>query len=60
MLIAITLAALLMAVAIPQAFGAHGLLFAAAYVAIQVGRHAFLAFGSAAPARSSASGPCRS
>jgi low temperature requirement protein LtrA len=46
-LIAITLAALLLAVAIPQAFGAHGLLFAASYVAIQVGRHTFLAFGSA-------------
>jgi low temperature requirement protein LtrA len=46
-LIAITLAALLMAIAIPQAFRAHGLLFAGSYVAIQVGRHLFLAYGSA-------------
>ncbi len=47
LLIGIMLASLLMAVAIPQAFGAHGLLFAAAYVAIQVGRHTFLTFASA-------------
>ena len=38
-----------MAVAIPQAFGAHGLLFAGAYVAIQVGRHTFLTFVAAEP-----------
>jgi low temperature requirement protein LtrA len=36
-----------MAVAIPEAFGAHALLFAGSYVAIQVGRHVFLTFGSA-------------
>ncbi len=47
LLIGIMLASLLMAVAIPQAFGAHGLLFAASYVAIQVGRHTFLTFASA-------------
>ena len=47
LLIGIMLGSLLMAVAIPQAFGAHGLLFAAAYVAIQVGRHTFLTFASA-------------
>ena len=33
-----------MAVAIPGAFGDRALLFAGAYVAIQVGRHAFLTF----------------
>jgi low temperature requirement protein LtrA len=43
-LIAIMLASLLMAVAIPQAFGEHALLFAGSYVAIQVGRHLFLTF----------------
>jgi low temperature requirement protein LtrA len=47
LLIGIMLASLLMAVAIPQAFGAHGLLFAASYVLIQVGRHTFLTFASA-------------
>jgi low temperature requirement protein LtrA len=44
MLIAVMLASLLMAVAIPDAFGDDGLLFAGSYVAIQVGRHLFLAF----------------
>jgi len=44
MLIAVMLASLLMAVAIPDAFGDDGLLFAGSYVAIQVGRHVFLAF----------------
>ena len=39
LLIAIMLASLLMAVAIPEAFGEHALLFAGSYVAIQVGRH---------------------
>ena len=38
---------LLMAVAIPEAFGDRGLLFAGSYVAIQVGRHAFLTFAAA-------------
>jgi low temperature requirement protein LtrA len=47
LLIGLMLASLLMAVAIPQAFGAHGLLFAGSYVAIQVGRHLFLAFVTA-------------
>ena len=40
LLIGIMLATLLMAVAIPDAFGSKGLLFACSYVAIQVGRHA--------------------
>jgi low temperature requirement protein LtrA len=49
MLIAVMLASLLMAVAIPHAFGADALLFAGSYVAIQVGRHVFLAFVVADP-----------
>jgi low temperature requirement protein LtrA len=40
-LVAVMLASLLMSVAIPDAFGEHGLMFALAYVAIQVGRTAF-------------------
>ena len=47
LLMGIMLATLLMAVAIPGAFGSQGLLFACSYVAIQVGRHAFLTFVSA-------------
>ena len=47
-LIAVMLASLLMAVAIPGAFGDRALLFAGSYVAIQVGRHAFLTWGAAA------------
>src|SRR5918997_3478136 len=48
LLIGLMLGSLLMAVAIPGAFGERGLLFAAAYVAVQVGRHTFLAFATAA------------
>ena len=44
LVLAITFASLVMAVAIPEAFGSRALLFAGAYVAIQVGRHAFLTF----------------
>ena len=44
LLIALMLASLLMAIAIPEAFGDKGLLFAGSYFAIQVGRHAFLTF----------------
>lgn len=40
------LAGLLMGIAIPDAFGERALLFALAYVAIQVGRTAFLAFAA--------------
>src|SRR5919107_2746708 len=47
LLIGIMLASLLMAVAIPEAFGDRALLFAGAYVAIQVGRHLFLTFAAA-------------
>ena len=45
------LASLLMSVAIPEAFGERGLMFALAFVAIQVGRTAFavLALGASHP-----------
>jgi len=49
LLIGLMLASLLMAVAIPDAFGDKALLFAASYVAIQVGRHLFLTFVAAGP-----------
>jgi low temperature requirement protein LtrA len=45
--LALMFASLLMAVAIPEAFGERALLFAGSYVAIQVGRHLFLTFVSA-------------
>src|SRR5919205_4594518 len=48
-LIAIMLASLLMAIAIPHAFGDRAALFVGAYVAIQVGRHTFLTFVAAGP-----------
>src|SRR5918994_4179813 len=41
-LVAVMLASLLMSVAIPEAFGKRGLMVALAYVAIQVGRTAFV------------------
>ncbi len=44
LVLAIMFASLVMAVAIPEAFGSRALLFAGSYVAIQVGRHAFLTF----------------
>jgi low temperature requirement protein LtrA len=46
-LMAIMFASLIMAIAVPGAFGDRGLLFAASYVVIQVGRHAFLTFAAA-------------
>ena len=49
LLIGLMLASFLMAIAIPEAFGDRGLLFAGAYVAIQVGRHTFLTFVAAGP-----------
>jgi len=49
LLIVIMMASLLMAVAIPEAFGDKGLLFALSYVAIQVGRHFFMTFVTAEP-----------
>ena len=47
LLIGLMLASLLMAIAIPEAFGSRAMLFAASYVAIQVGRHTFLTFAAA-------------
>jgi low temperature requirement protein LtrA len=47
LLLALMLVSLLMAVAIPQAYESHALLFAGSYVAIQVGRHSFLTFAAA-------------
>lgn len=47
LLIALMLGSLLMAIAVPHAFDERGLLFAVAYLAIQVGRHAFLTFVAA-------------
>ena len=44
LMLALMLAGLLMAVAIPEAFADLGLLFAGSYVAIQIGRTAFLTF----------------
>jgi low temperature requirement protein LtrA len=49
LMIALMLATLLMAIAIPQAFGEHALLFVGSYVTIQVGRHTFLTFAAAEP-----------
>src|SRR4051812_24103091 len=49
LLIGLMLASFLMAVAIPEAFGERALLFAGAYVAIQIGRHTFLTFAAAGP-----------
>jgi low temperature requirement protein LtrA len=44
MVVAVMLGSLLMSIAIPEAWGERALLFAGSYVAIQVGRHAFLTF----------------
>jgi low temperature requirement protein LtrA len=49
LLIALMLASLLIAVAIPEAFGDRAILFAGSYVALQVGRHTFLTFAAAEP-----------
>src|SRR4051812_4175427 len=47
LMIALMLASLMMAVAIPHAFGEDALLFAGSYLAIQIGRHGFLTFVAA-------------
>jgi low temperature requirement protein LtrA len=47
LLLALMLASLMTAIAIPDAFGDRALLFAGSYVAIQVGRHTFLTFAAA-------------
>jgi low temperature requirement protein LtrA len=44
LMLALMLASMLMSIAIPEAFGDRALLFAGAYVAIQLGRTSFLAF----------------
>ena len=49
LLMAITLASLLLAVSIPGAFGNRAVLFVGSYLAIQAGRTGFLAFVSAEP-----------
>jgi low temperature requirement protein LtrA len=49
LMIALMLGSLMMAVAIPGAFGHDALLFAGCYVAIQLVRHAFLTFVAAGP-----------
>ncbi len=46
LVVGVMLGSLLMAIAIPEAWGERALLFAGAYVAIQVGRHTFLTFVS--------------
>src|SRR3954471_7616094 len=46
LVLVVMLLSLLLAVAVPEAFGDRALLFAGSYVAIQVGRHAFLAYGA--------------
>ena len=47
LLIVLMLGSLLMAIAIPDAFGDKALLFAGSYVAMQIGRHTFLTFAAA-------------
>jgi low temperature requirement protein LtrA len=49
MLMGLALVSMLMAIAIPQAFGDRAMLFAASYVAIQVGRQGFLTFVASEP-----------
>jgi low temperature requirement protein LtrA len=46
LVIGVMLGSLLMSIAIPYAWGERALLFAGAYVAIQIGRHTFLTFAS--------------
>jgi len=49
LMIALMLASLVMAAAMPEAFGATAGLFVGTYLAIQVGRHTFLTFVAAGP-----------
>src|SRR3954447_6608841 len=49
LMIALMLASLLMAAALPDAFGSEAGLFVGSYLAIQVGRHTFLTFAAAEP-----------
>jgi low temperature requirement protein LtrA len=57
LVLAMMLASLAMAVAVPEAFGRYGLLFAGSYVAVKVGRLLFLRV--AATRQASATGPGR-
>jgi low temperature requirement protein LtrA len=57
LMIALMLAGLLMAIAIPQAFGEHALLFVGSYVAIQVGATLSSRSRQRSPGQSSGSGP---
>jgi low temperature requirement protein LtrA len=49
LMITLMLASLLMAAALPEAFGSEAGLFVGSYLAIQVGRHTFLTFAAAGP-----------
>ena len=49
LLLAMMLASLVMAVAVPEAFGSSGFLFVGAYIAIKAGRLLFLTVGGAHP-----------
>src|SRR3954454_1505533 len=49
LMIALMLASLLMAAALPDAFGSETGLFVGSYLAIQIGRHTFLTFIAAGP-----------
>lgn len=49
LMVALMLASLVMAVAIPDAFGNRALLFVGAYLFIQIGRHLFLTFVAGGP-----------
>src|SRR5919206_3748263 len=49
LMIALMLASLLMAAAIPEAFGSEAGLFVGSFLAVQVGRHTFLTWIAAAP-----------
>src|SRR3954454_23899911 len=49
LMIALMLGSLLMAAAMPDAFGARAGLFVGSYLAIQIGRHSFLTFIAAGP-----------
>ena len=57
LIVGVMLASLLMSIAIPDAWGDRALLFAGAYVAIQVGRAFFMTSSRGRGNRTSASGP---
>ncbi|RDJ03332.1 low temperature requirement protein A [Rhizobium grahamii] len=59
MLFALMFAGILMAIALPEAFGAHALVFAAIYAVTQVGRSAFTAYAFRNTDQQSAKTFCR-